>query len=99
MAGAHPGSLPASSIGQGCIVTATEVSRSFAALLDDVERGQTVMVTRGGRRTASIGPAAASNGGDVVQLLNPGLPDHSFAADVAAARDALSLEGPAWPAD
>ena len=75
------------------------MSRSFAALLDDVERGQTVMVTRGGRRKASIGPAAASNGGDLGGLLTAGLPDHSFAADVAAARDAVSLEGPAWPAD
>ena len=80
-------------------VTATEASRSFAALLDEVESGQTVMVTRGGRRIACIGPAAASNGGDVVALLTAGLPDHSFAADVAAARDAVSLEGSAWPAD
>ena len=31
-------------------VTATQASRSFAALLDEVEQGQTVIVTRGGRR-------------------------------------------------
>ncbi|MEJ7772606.1 MAG: type II toxin-antitoxin system Phd/YefM family antitoxin [Geodermatophilaceae bacterium] len=80
-------------------VTATEASRSFAALLDEVESGQTVVVTRGGRRIACIGPAAAGNGGDVVALLTAGVPDHGFAADAAAARDAAYLEGPAWPAD
>jgi prevent-host-death family protein len=41
-------------------VTATEASRSFAALLDEVEAGQAVVVTRGGRRIASISPAPTS---------------------------------------
>jgi prevent-host-death family protein len=79
-------------------VTATEASRSFAALLDEAERGHTVVVTRGGRRIATIGPAAASNGADVVALLASDAPDADFAADVLAARDAAALEGPAWPA-
>lgn len=78
-------------------VTATEASRSFAALLDEVEAGGTVMVTRGGRRIAAIGPASAGNGDDVVALLRKGSPDKKFAADVAAARDAVTLGGPAWP--
>jgi len=80
------------------IVTATEASRSFAALLDDVEAGETVLVTRGGRRIAAIGPATAGNGSDVVALLRKGAPDRKFAADVAAARTAVVLDGPAWPA-
>ena len=80
-------------------VTATEASRSFAALLDEAERGQTVVVTRGGRRIASIGPATASNGAEVLALLASDAIDEDFAADVLAARDAASLEGPAWPAD
>lgn len=80
-------------------VTATEASRSFAALLDEVEAGETVVVTRGGRRIASIGPAAAGNGGDVVALLRQGPPDKKFAADVATAREAVTADGPAWPAD
>lgn len=80
-------------------VTATEASRSFAALLDEAERGQTVVVTRGGRRIASIGPATASNGAEVVALLASNTVDDDFAADVLAARDAVALEGPAWPAD
>ena len=52
-------------------MTATEASRTFAAVLDEAERGQTVVTTRGGRRIATIG----------------------------AARDAVELEGPAWPDD
>ncbi len=80
-------------------VTATQASRSFAALLDEVEGGATVVVTRGGRRIAAIGPATAGNGADVVALLRLGALDERFAADVAAARGAVALEGPAWPAD
>lgn len=80
-------------------VTATEASRSFAALLDEVESGESVIVTRGGRRIACIGPVTAGNGRGVVELLTAGLADDDFAADVAAARAAVSLEGPAWPAD
>ncbi|CAN5116625.1 hypothetical protein BH20ACT5_BH20ACT5_15920 [soil metagenome] len=80
-------------------LTATEASRAFAALLDDVERGQTVVITRGGRRVATIGPATAGNGAEVLALLAAVTPDADFAADVRAARDAVSPQGPAWPDD
>lgn len=80
-------------------VTATEASRSFAALLDEAERGHTVVVTRGGRRIASIGPATAGNGAEVVALLTADAADEEFAADVLAARETVALEEPAWPAD
>lgn len=80
-------------------MSATEASRSFAALLDEAENGETIVLTRGGRRVAVIGPASASNGSDVVALLNAKLPDDDFAADVLAARDVVTLGGPRWPAD
>ncbi|MEP6816908.1 MAG: type II toxin-antitoxin system prevent-host-death family antitoxin [Marmoricola sp.] len=80
-------------------VTATEASRTFAALLDEAERGQTVVVTRGGRRIAAIGPANASNGAEVLALLRANVADVDFAADVSAAREGVTLEGPACPAD
>ncbi len=79
-------------------MSATEASRSFAALLDDAERGETVVVTRG-TRVAVIGPASAGNGAEVRLLLASGTPDDEFARDVRAARGAVTLEGPAWPAD
>ena len=79
------------------IVTATEASRSFAALLDEAERGETVVVTRGGRRIASIGPARASNGAEFLALLAERGVDGDFADDVSPAREAVPLEGVEWP--
>lgn len=78
-------------------VTATEASRSFAALLDEVERGQTIVITRGGRRIAAIGPTVAGNGDRVIALLREANIDVQFADDVLAVRDDASWEGPAWP--
>lgn len=80
-------------------MTATEASRSFAALLDAAERGEVIVVTRGGRRIAAIGPATAGNGDAVISLLKASAPDDDFASDVLAARDIATAEGPAWPAD
>jgi prevent-host-death family protein len=81
-------------------VTATEASRAFAALLDEVEHGETVVVTRGGKRIATIGPASAGNGAAVRTLLLDGLPDRSFGRAVRSARDAGGVfEGVAWPED
>lgn len=57
------------------------------------------MVTRGGRRIATIGPADSSNGAGVLALLAANPPDEDFAADVLAARDSALLDGPTWPAD
>lgn len=80
-------------------MTATEASRAFAALLDEVETGETIIVTRGGRRVAMIGPTSPSNGGEVKALLNSMTIDRQFAADVRAAREAVTLDEPAWPVD
>ncbi len=80
-------------------MSATEASRSFASLLDEAERGGTIVVTRGGRRIATIGPATAGNGVAVAELLASTDIDEDFAADVLAARELVVPEAPAWPAD
>lgn len=80
-------------------MTATEASQSFAALLDAAEHGETILVTRGGRRIATIGPVSAGNGAEVIELLSSCLPDDHFAADVVAAREAVTTRGPAWRED
>lgn len=80
-------------------VTATAASRSFAALLDEVEQGQTVIVTRGGRRIAMIGPTTRGNGADVLALFHQSRVDNGFAADVISARESVDSEPPAWPED
>jgi prevent-host-death family protein len=80
-------------------LTATEASRSFASLLDEAEQGHTVVITRGGRRIATIGPASASNGAEFLSLLTSSAVDKDFSADARAAREAVVLEDPAWPED
>jgi prevent-host-death family protein len=81
------------------ILTATEASRSFAALLDEAERGGTIVVTRGGRRIATIGPAVAANGRAVRELLETAKIDKEFASDIRSAREAAVAKAPAWPED
>lgn len=80
-------------------MTATEASRSFAALLDEAERGETVVVTRGGRRIATIGPASAGNGAIVAELLDSATVDEDFATDIEAARQMAVSQESAWLAD
>lgn len=80
-------------------VTATEASRSFAALLDGAERGERVVITRAGRRIAELVPASTGNGRPVIDMLLSTPVDIEFARDVAAAREAVTLDPPAWPAD
>ncbi|MER5648639.1 type II toxin-antitoxin system prevent-host-death family antitoxin [Streptosporangium sp. NPDC002524] len=81
-------------------MTATEASRSFATVLDEAERGETIVVTRGGKRIAVIGPAPTAPGRMVKAFLAraEGTLDADFAADVAAAREAVDDEmRSAWP--
>lgn len=68
-------------------VTASEASRQFSAILDNAESGETIVVTRGGRRIALIVPAPRANGravGDVLARWRDRLGiDDAFAAVVA----------------
>lgn len=47
-----PGARPDMNASMIVMMTASEVSRSFASVLDQVERGATIVVTRGGKRLA-----------------------------------------------
>ena len=77
-------------------VTASEASRNFSALLDSVENGETVMVTRGGRRIAAITPAPAVNGGALNNVIakwrSSEALDELFSESVAAARVAAATD-------
>ncbi|MFC4530080.1 type II toxin-antitoxin system Phd/YefM family antitoxin [Sphaerisporangium dianthi] len=82
------------------VMTATEASRSFAAVLDEAERGETIVVTRGGKQIAVIGPAPTAPGRMVKAFLarSAGTLDADFASDVAAAREAVDDEMRSlWP--
>lgn len=70
-------------------ISASDAARRFSALLDGAEQGETVVITRGGRRVAMVVPAPRANGGHVAAVLarwqgRLGV-DDEFAANVAAA--------------
>jgi prevent-host-death family protein len=79
-------------------MTATEASRRFAAVLDDAEHGETIVVTRGGRRVAVIGPAAATPGSAVKQMLRRHRPDAGWEDDLRSVRSAVDERAAEWPA-
>lgn len=75
-------------------ITATEASRNFSDLLDAIERGETVTITRGNHAVAEIGPARRRTGADLRSALDEiPPPDERFAADIAAALALLTSEG------
>lgn len=84
------------------LMTASEASRNFAAVLDLAEHGETIVITRGGRRLAAIVPAPIVNGADLANAFNawkeqhPG-DDPTFEDDVRGARDLLTEDDP-WRA-
>lgn len=67
-------------------ITATEASRRFSDLLDAVERGETITITRGNQAVAEIGRARRRTGADLrTALAGIGPPDDDFATDIAGA--------------
>lgn len=50
-------------------MSATEASRNFKAVLDEAEHGETITVTRGGKRVAVIAPAPRANGRAVLEVM------------------------------
>lgn len=77
-------------------MTASEASRNFKHVLDEAEHGETIVVTRAGRRVATIAPTPRGNGAALRGVLRrwhhaDGL-DAEFAARVAEARTAADDE-------
>lgn len=71
-------------------ITATEASRRFSDLLDAIEAGERVTITRGNQPVAEIGPAVRRRGRDLrAALSDVAAPGEDFAADIAAALGAL----------
>ena len=78
-------------------VNATEAARNFSEMLDGVEhRGQTYVVTRGGKPVARITPVPTANGQAVKRLLHEYQPDAGWLGEIAALRVDLPVEERAW---
>jgi prevent-host-death family protein len=67
-------------------ISATEASRKFSDLLDAIERGESVTVTRGNRPVAEIRPARRRTGRDLrAALAETSPPDDRFESEIAEA--------------
>lgn len=83
-------------------ISATEASRSFSRLLDEVESGQRFVVHRRGRDVCAITapPAEARRASECLALLrarSPVLLDDAFSADLLAVLEEEPVEErPAW---
>lgn len=79
-------------------LTATEASRHFSDLLDAVERGETIIIVRGSRPVAEVGPARRRTGADLRSALaDVPPPDDAFSRDIAEAVALLNSEvGDPW---
>lgn len=74
-------------------MTATEASRRFSDLLDAIERGETITITRGNHPIAEIGPARRRTGTDLrAALAGIDPPDDKFAEDIAGALALVTTE-------
>ena len=66
-------------------------------MLDGVEhRGQTYVVTRGGKPVARITPVPMANGRAIKRLLHEYQPDADWLGEIAALRVDLPVEERAW---
>jgi prevent-host-death family protein len=83
-------------------MTATQASRNFAALLDVVEQGESVLVTRDGVPIGRFTPEHRSIGEQLHEVMSRYPVDSGFADDIEAAmRDLRAQPGRVdeWPTD
>jgi len=71
-------------------LTATDASRRFSKVLDDVERrGESYLVVRHGRAVATIGPASGGTGKALKQALRMNRLDGAWAGELRELREGL----------
>lgn len=77
-------------------ITATEASRGFSDLLDAVERGETITITRNGTPVAMFGPPRRRTGRDLDAALGPSRLDDDFEKDIAKGLSILTSPNMPW---
>lgn len=79
-------------------VTATEASRNFSKLLDDIEHGgDSYTIIRHGRAVARLEPAGGVGGRALRELLDSRPRDPSWSRELAELRSGLTIEDRSWP--
>jgi prevent-host-death family protein len=78
-------------------LSATDASRRFSEVLDDVERaGESYTVVRHGRAVATIGPATGGTGKGLKEVLRAHQPDDAWADDLRELRESIKPVTDPW---
>jgi prevent-host-death family protein len=84
-------------------VTATQVARNFASVLDQVEHGETIVITRDGVPVGRLSPERRTSAERLKAALRDNPADDAFADDLEAAhtdlRSAFTNEVRGWPGE
>jgi antitoxin (DNA-binding transcriptional repressor) of toxin-antitoxin stability system len=78
-------------------LSATEVSRRFSEVLDEVDRsGESFVVVRHGRAVATIGPAGGGSGEALKEALRLNRPDDAWAGELRELREGMEPVTDPW---
>lgn len=78
-------------------LSATDASRRFSEVLDDVEgSGESYLVVRHGRAVATIGPARGGTGKALKEALRANRPDDAWAGELRKLRESLEPVTDPW---
>lgn len=78
-------------------LSATDASRRFSEVLDDVEgRGESYVVVRHGRAVATIGPASGGTGMALKEALLANPPDEAWPGEVRELRAEMGPVTDPW---
>ena len=74
--------------------SATEASRNFSKLPDEVEQGKSFSITRGGKVAARLGPSSWKTGADLIALFERRGPAPELADFIEEGRRAVIDQEP-----
>jgi prevent-host-death family protein len=78
-------------------LSATDASRRFSEVLDEIERGgESYVVVRHGRAVATIGPVRGGTGKALKETLRANPPDDAWANDVRELRESMDPVTDPW---
>ncbi|MFL5897642.1 MAG: type II toxin-antitoxin system Phd/YefM family antitoxin [Solirubrobacterales bacterium] len=78
-------------------LSATDASRRFSEVLDDVERGgESYVVVRHGRAVATIGPPSGGTGKALREALHAHRPDDAWAGELRELREGMEPVTDPW---
>lgn len=78
-------------------LSATDASRRFSEVLDDVERdGESFVVVRHGRAVATIGPTSGGTGKALKEVLRANRPDDAWAGELRELREGMDPVTDPW---